>query len=166
MTKELIFKNKQCAELVCAHLSTDKAKATLVEKDKTFVVSYIKADDSSVCVDEKLAALAEYFYSMVDSRMRYVYESMDNIYNMFYEHKQGHLPALNPSGLQKLIKVSGQEEDFRVEKRVIYASTAHSLDFGPTELKAAIDKIQSDEGKPSPDADVSRLMNAIRAEKK
>lgn len=164
--KELKLQNKKFAEHLVAFLNEKNKTASLQEKDGNFVVSYeLKADaEQKDCIDEKLSAFAQYIFNALDNQANYMYRQIDEIWNWVYNHNNGHLPALTPSGLAKLIKTAGQEDDYKVVPRTIYASQ-EGIEFGTTELKAALTKIKEKDDVGA-DADVSRLLAAIKAQKK
>ena len=56
-------------------------------------------------------------------QFRWVNQDIQNLYNMFYQHLQGHLPPLNGADqMQKAIDALGLSGDYDVQKKTIYAS--------------------------------------------
>jgi len=164
MKRELTLTNKRFAEELVAHLNEKEPIAKLEEKDSKFIVAYETTAADGQCVDEKLAQVAQYLFRVVDDRFNYVLRQIDQIWTQYDKHTVGHLPQLSPSGLAKLIKAAGQEDDFEVRPRMVWASQG-GIEFGAQELKDALTKI-NESAEASTDKDISRLMDVIRAQKK
>jgi len=120
-----------------------------VEKDdkKTFIVSY---DVSLACLDktktEESKASAPYTREELESVLSRVIHSMHEEMNwqsrrlnsrmewlegQFYKHEDGHLPKIEGAGkMEKALKALGLEDDYRVEKRVIFAKEGVIASYG------------------------------------
>jgi len=67
--------------------------------------------------------------SMISSLGNYVsylekriYEQDNATWKYIGEHNNGHLPKLTPGGLEKLIKAAGEDSNYEVQKRIIWAN--------------------------------------------
>ena len=152
-----------------ASLNENKANATLEKVDNEFIIKYdIKAsedDASGECIEQKLVCAMNYVLTRMDNSVNYLLRQIDDLYNRLGAHTEGHLPKLTPSALSKLIKTAGMDDDYVVVPRQIWASQTGAVEFGAQELSAAIKKINEDKVEEK-DADISRLMEAIKNSQK
>ncbi len=73
---------------------------------------------------------------MMDSMYGYIYDvasslrsSIYAIDETLYKHSQaGHLPPLSPGGMKKLLEVCGENENYEVQKKIVWASRAKALE--------------------------------------
>lgn len=177
MNKEIKLTNKKFAETLLAFLNEKTEIAKLAEADGKFVISYevaankaefIKADgpeEKEDDMNEKLMGLCDYLCRRLDSQAEYFYSQLDSIYAWMSSHTAGHLPALTPSGLTKLVKAAGEEDNYSIQPRTVWASKESGIEFGTQELKNAIDKLNEIDARPG-DEDVNRLIGAIKAQRK
>ena len=62
-------------------------------------------------------------YSMVSDMYSRIYDSEDKMYEMFWQHQKGHIPAINSvEQMARAIEALGLSSEIEVQKRVIYAS--------------------------------------------
>jgi hypothetical protein len=79
----------------------------------------------SICPEDFYAAIRN-VYDYLDYRNRYVNESINDLYNVFYTHvNNGHTPALNGEALTKFIKIMGLENTYEVIKKPVFVSASH-----------------------------------------
>lgn len=169
MNRELKLTNKVFAEEVVARLNEEKSNAKFEEKDGKFVVTYDLAEVTAS--DDATKQHLEHVHKRIDSVRQDMWASVDKMYSYIDQcnmslnkHKQGHLPELTASAMTKLLKTCGMDGDYSVQPKVIYASNG-AVEFGASELKEALGRLESMDDSKGKDADVNRLMETIRSQK-
>lgn len=98
-----------------------EARFVNMPKQKSFEVN---ASCGTVVCSEKPAATAEDIQWLHD-RINFLREDYYRLSDEIWKHKMdGHLPKLEGAGqMKKALKALGLDEDYEVQKKVIYAST-------------------------------------------
>lgn len=109
----------------------------MLKKDGEFIISVenkgldvfnSKAYEELNDQEKNLYSAIEYLYEDMDRRLKWVWEELNFLYNALNEHTKGHLPSnLTPSQLAEAIRILGLENDYEVEKRVLYAAQGMRL---------------------------------------
>lgn len=163
LVRELKLINKAFAEELVAHLNANQNNAKLEEKDGKFVVSYeLTADAQS---DDRMDKMMDYMMRRMDAMAQHMWSYIDDMYEWRSKHGVGHLPAMTPSAMSKMLKVCGMDGDYEVMPRPLYASHNASIEFGVQELKDALVKINEMADKAEHDSDVSKLINIIKSQR-
>lgn len=93
-------------------------KQLAAKKDKT--------DETKEEMMEMMGSLYGYMQDIASNLRKSVCATQDALYS---HSSAGHLPALSPGQMKKMLENCGAHEDYEVAKRVIYASRANALEI-------------------------------------
>lgn len=96
------------------------AKSLEEVKSKFKIVADVYDADSAPAVSY---SDIDYLHRRCSDCVDRIYKLYDEVYKMFAEHTQNHLPPIQtPSQMEKAIKALGLDKDYDVQKRTIWAS--------------------------------------------
>lgn len=134
MKLQFVSQSKNVAEKFAEHIKTERSlSSTITEKDKVYTVEYSIADycqkDAACCepkpiCQEDLSQLAGYIFREMQYQNNWLLGIITSLENAFYNHiTRGHLPPIEgPEKMEKAIEALGISGDYKVEKRVVWAS--------------------------------------------
>jgi hypothetical protein len=91
----------------------------------------VKADDmGEVAKDDKeeeLKSKFEALYNYITYLEKRMWENSSYANEWQYKHQEGHLPKLQAGGIEKLLKAAGEDQNYSVQKRVVFASDKNGV---------------------------------------
>ena len=148
MRYALTFKSKNTAEAFIKDLMEERgitAKLAEDTKKNNYSVAYDVDVDVSVDVEQdkgreekefmtkpEVCALLSTFWSEFEYQQKWLISWISSLDNAFWEHKQGHIPAINDAGkMEQALRALGLGDSYEVVKPTVYlkASAGGTLDF-------------------------------------
>lgn len=121
--KKLKLSNRETAEKAVEDAPNFNIKASVKEEEgEIFVEFESKASfDCEKASPEAFQSAISDLYSHLEYTMKWAREDFDYATKRFYEHMEGHLPAIKDAGkLQAAIDTLGLGDSFSVAKKTIY----------------------------------------------
>lgn len=104
---------------------TQKIKESLESKLLEIKASCCATSESCPIDEERLYSALRNVYDYLDSQMRYIHSSINDLYSTYYDHvSNGHIPELSAESLTKFIKLMGLENTYQVVKKPIFSSAS------------------------------------------
>lgn len=71
---------------------------------------------------EEMKMRFEALYNYITYLEKRLWEISSSNNDWQWKHQEGHLPKLQAGGIEKLLKAAGEDKNFSVQKKIIYAS--------------------------------------------